>query len=258
MALIKCNKCEKIISDSAPKCVGCGASMKKESRKTKILIVILVILISSLLMILITKNKYIKEKSNGLKSKIEKPNKKEQISIETDTFFYFNKINPIKEIIKGVAFDVNSNRLGGFSVNGEREGFWRLFYKGNNLALEGDYKNGLMNGYFKHYFENGNLFHEGAYIDGSMQEVNEWSGIPQSGRMGLHVFYFRNGIISDKVNYKNGQLHGTHERWYSNGVKRLSAEYRNGLLFGPYQSWDKTGICVVNGRYDKFENFKAE
>ncbi len=35
MALVKCNECEKMISDSSKKCIECGAPINTESRKKK-------------------------------------------------------------------------------------------------------------------------------------------------------------------------------------------------------------------------------
>lgn len=156
--------------------------------------------------------------------------------------------NDIKEIKNSKAFDTNNNLMGSFSKEGKREGEWKMYYANNILAVEGFYENGLMNGYFKHYRENGILRHEGTYVNGSRDEINFTSGIPNSGRIGMHKFYDSDGELKENAFYKDKERLTTREAWYKNGVKKSYTEYGYyGTPKGFYKYWDENGECTSEG-----------
>lgn len=239
MALINCPECQKEISDSSKNCIGCGKSLNNNSNKMKKFWLIPLLILAVIAIVAIRDiNSFnldsIKD-SNGNKS-AEKP-----LEI-SDRPFSFDETNKVHRIETNVAYDAKDNRLGSLSNSGEREGKWKLYYNDNTLASEGVYSAGFRNGYFKHYFKNGILCHEGAYLNGS-HELNPNSGIPQSGRTGLHIFYFDNGALETKSNFREGQLHGSYEGWHANGVKAASAEYRYGNEIS-IMYWDESGMSI--------------
>ena len=157
-----------------------------------------------------------------------------------DNYLELN-VNDIKEIKNSKAFDTNNNLMGSFSKEGKREGEWKMYYANNILAVEGFYENGLMNGYFKHYRENGILRHEGTYVNGSRDEISFISGIPNSGRIGMHKFYDSDGQL------KLQQSLTTREEWYKNGVKKSYTEYNYYGDLKRYKYWDENGECTSEG-----------
>ena len=164
MALINCPECNKQISDTALKCIGCGTpvinidssnpdSSKKKWWKRKSIFIPFIIVLLTTLMILY------------LQPTINKQLEKNELSSNwQERYFDRSKINPIKEIINRRAYDLNDNFIGSLNEEGRRIGSWSGFYKNNVVAYEGVYENGLADGYFKHFYENGELQHEGAYI----------------------------------------------------------------------------------------------
>jgi antitoxin component YwqK of YwqJK toxin-antitoxin module len=196
MALINCPECQKEISDSSKNCIGCGKYLNNNSNKMKkfcwipfvILAVIAIVAISDT-------NSFNLDSTEDLIG-----NKLAEIPRNiSGNPFSFDETNKVHRVETNIAYDAKDNRLGSFSNSGEREGNWKLYYNDNTLASEGNYSVGFRNGYFKHYYKNGILCHEGAYLNGS-HELNPNSGIPQSGRTGLHIFYFDNGALETKSN----------------------------------------------------------
>jgi len=158
---------------------------------------------------------------------------------------YYNKleVNQINTIKKGSAFDINGNFMG-ILVDGQRQGEWRDFNQKNHLIIHGFYKNGLMNGDFKHYDEFGILHHKGSYINGS-GERNQNSGIPESGRNGMHYWYYTNGRVSSSGNYSYGKIDGIFKTYWKNGVLKNKSRVNNGYLIeSSIVRWDRNGKLI--------------
>ena len=254
MALINCPECQKKISDSSKKCIGCGISLNTDSNKMKKfwLIPFLILAVTFIYYTVFYEEEVVLKETtidSSLDEQVvltETTNASINSELVSDTNFFWGKLNEIKEIKNGAAYDINDNILGSFSSAGERQGKWTAYYKDNTLAYEGIFDKGLMNGFFKHYYENGILKHEGKYIDGGHQDVNKKSGIPQSGRDGKHIFYYNNGKISASNNFKRGEANGIGESWYKNGVKKNRIKYLYNCMRGACQEWDKTGKSIRN------------
>ncbi len=87
----------------------------------------------------------------------------------------------------------------GDSVNGKREGTWKLYYPSGDVWIEMSYKNDLL---------------DGEYI---VRTVN--------------------GQIVKKVQLTNGLRNGTYEEWSSAGNKLVEEFYKNGKLEGSQKKW---------------------
>ena len=147
-------------------------------------------------------------------------------------------------ILNDSAFDSNNNVLGVFH-DGIRFGLWREYYNNNQIAREGEFYNGEMNGYFKHYWCNGKLAHEGEFKSGNTSNKSIVSGIPKSGRFGIHKFYYTNGFLQCVLNHKNGNYHGKSVHYWLNGVKKAELEWANGLTVSK-KEWDVNGNPITS------------
>jgi antitoxin component YwqK of YwqJK toxin-antitoxin module len=250
MALINCPECQKEISDTSEKCIGCGMTIKannKSNNTLKIILISIGILALFLVVFYLISNfkksdsdadlaEYIEESTTNDNFTPSQTEIDESISLDLvdDPKFDWSLVNEVDRIQEGKAYDIDGNYLGAFSDNGQKNGLWKQYYsavyplnslnKVKNLAYEGTYTDGLMDGHFKHFYPNGNLKHEGYYKNGSYV-INENSGIPAGGREGLHIFYFNNGRIMSKQHQENGSIKGA------------------------YQEWDKNGNCTSKGSY---------
>ena len=157
-----------------------------------------------------------------------------QVPINHNPEYFTFPILAISEIKLGKAFDSNENLLGRIK-DGKRDGEWKEYYDNNQVAIEGSYSNGLMNGYFKHYWKTGELRHEGKYENGDRKSISTVSGIPISGREGLHIFYYKNGNFQSKQNLKKGVIVGNLIEYHYNGLVKTEAKYNN---YGN-QIWEK-------------------
>ena len=258
MALINCKVCNKQISDTALKCVGCGSPIKKkdsnvavvkkkESWEKVFFIIILLIIIFIVTLALISKKS--PEISKDLTPQIKSIEFIATIvevidSIEPEEKkIYLSHVLEVNETVNRIAYDSNGNFLGSFDEEGLRKGIWKGFYPNNVLAFEGPYNDGLMNGHFKHYYRNGLLKHEGMYKNGTKKNININSGVPQEGREGLHIFYYTNGAVKSKIVHTNSHYNGSSQSWHKNGIKQDERVFRNGNLVRE-QVWDINGECI--------------
>ena len=50
-----------------------------------------------------------------------------------------------------------------FNINGNRDGYWEVYYSNGNLWYKGWYKNGKREGYWEEYYPDGILWFKGFY-----------------------------------------------------------------------------------------------
>jgi len=55
------------------------------------------------------------------------------------------------------------------------------------------------------------------------------------------VYYYENGNVQTKLNYKNGKKDGECLSYYKNGQLKFKVEYKNDALWNIYESYGSTG-----------------
>jgi antitoxin component YwqK of YwqJK toxin-antitoxin module len=90
-------------------------------------------------------------------------------------------------------------------INGEKVfKYYREFYPGKKIKVEGPLKNNKRQGHWVYYYENGVKWSEGNYIDG--KAVGKFTIRYDDGLLWIHS-YFNNGIKTKEIIYnKNGQI----------------------------------------------------
>ena len=94
-------------------------------------------------------------------------------------------------------------------------------------------------------------------IKESTEEVLE---IKYFKKDGVSTYYFDNGKVKSKYNYKNGILNGFYEKFYENGKLKESGFYLENNIKKIQDYWSETGIQKVkkgNGTYS-FEYSQEE
>jgi antitoxin component YwqK of YwqJK toxin-antitoxin module len=178
----------------------------------------------------------------------------------------------------------------GVTLDGQRHGRWRAWYKTGQLAMVNHYEKGVLHGAYKTFhhtgeahvtatykkgklhgrhvslYPNGQKHHDWRYVDGVLQgNVNRtyWvSGKLQSEtrvlnrelQIELRLRYHENGKKESEGTFKNGQHDGKWSTWHSNGRPRQEIHYKNGRRDG----WDR--YWHVSGRLESerlYKNGKA-
>ncbi len=72
------------------------------------------------------------------------------------------------------------------------------------------------------------------------------------GRLdGEAYYYYQNGKLKWRGNYKDGFISGTWEFWNENGEKVYEVDYLNDSLDGEFKSWYPSGNLKEQGNYLK-------
>ena len=80
-----------------------------------------------------------------------------------------------------------------------------------------------------------------------MKNLNEGSE-PEERKDGPSESYHRNGQLSEKGNYLNGQKEGSWEYYYDNGQLRKMETYNAGIIIdGYWECYDYDGHFDENG-----------
>jgi uncharacterized protein len=66
---------------------------------------------------------------------------------------------------------------------------------------------------------------------------------------GTWTFYFENGNMKEKTEYKNGLMEGVSEFWWSNGEKRSTYTYKMGKIEGDFVKYKFSGAKDMAGSY---------
>ncbi|MCA8910405.1 MAG: hypothetical protein KDB82_01775 [Planctomycetes bacterium] len=133
-----------------------------------------------------------------------------------------------------------------------REGAWKWYYQDGVLQWETDYKDGNWHGTSTQYHANGKKYRQGTFENGfATGTFKQWhdngqlevEGEVSSGqknsfdhpvRQGTWKWYFRDGVTSWEINYKNNNWDGTVVQYHSNGNEyqkgTFSAGHANGEL----------------------------
>jgi uncharacterized protein len=155
-------------------------------------------------------------KNNELIKKLsitEEQNKKlfipRKLNADDSRYSEWNNAQPIKDGI----------RINQYDIEGNKQGYWELYYSNGKLEYKGSYLNGLRDGYFEEYYSNGKIFLKGSYVNGNLNGLFE-------------EYYFSNGKLESKGNYKDGKEDGIWFYYYERGGVEVKANYSNGYLNG--------------------------
>lgn len=66
---------------------------------------------------------------------------------------------------------------------------------------------------------------------------------------GTWTYYFENGNVKERTNYKNGLKDGSSEFWWSNGEKRSVYQYKMDKLEGDYEGYKFSGAKDITGSF---------
>lgn len=92
-------------------------------------------------------------------------------------------------------------------VDGEKDSIWLYYDPRGRLNTKEIYENGKLNGFRTIYF-----------VDAFMQKDGSFKFVP--------------GLISQKVEYKDGKRHGEWIEYFTDGKKKIMGEYKTGKLHG--------------------------
>ena len=87
---------------------------------------------------------------------------------------------------------------------------------------------------FEFYWKNGNIMARGNFV-GNLTVDGQW------------LWYYENGNIRSKVNYRHGFKHGLFQYYYKNGNIKIQ---------GKYKKDKRIGIWLINGKKRKYRNGK--
>jgi antitoxin component YwqK of YwqJK toxin-antitoxin module len=109
--------------------------------------------------------------------------------------------------------------------NGNKDGYYNLYFENGIKSVEGNYKNDLMEGQWLSWYENGNIFKE-IYYENGLEN-------------GFYKFWFENGKLSSQGNHKQGKKHGKWKEFYDNGNTWIDHSFDEGILNGKFtEYWD--------------------
>lgn len=92
---------------------------------------------------------------------------------------------------------------------------------------------------FKDFYNSGELRKEGYFL--SIDSLDDSKTVFD----GEICSYFRNGNISEKSHYLNGQLHGEYICYKDDGKLKTHAFYQAGELSGIYKTFNEDGSCQI-------------
>ena len=74
-----------------------------------------------------------------------------------------------------------------FNADGNRDGWWEIYYSNGQLNYKGNYINGKFDGWWESYHPNGQLCSKGNYIKG--KEDGWWEEYNVEGELNKNIFY---------------------------------------------------------------------
>jgi len=121
-------------------------------------------------------------------------------------------------------------------INGNKTGT-EVTINFSKVTSKVNHKNGELDGLSEWYFTNGQLRYRQNYKNGKPED-------------GPYEKYYDNGQFQDKGNYKNGELDGTRERYHKNGQLLGKVNYKYGMRDGLWE------IYHPNGQLEYRKNYK--
>ncbi|MBN2480927.1 MAG: toxin-antitoxin system YwqK family antitoxin [Bacteroidales bacterium] len=112
----------------------------------------------------------------------------------------------------------------------------RLFYENGSLAATGVYVNMLKDSIWNYY----------SYYDNTLTSKESYDMGERNGPM---LYYFSNGVVSERIEWHNGIKHGSWLQYFSDGTVKLNAVYTNNMLDGDFLVYHQNGQPYVKGNY---------
>ena len=116
------------------------------------------------------------------------------------------------------------------------QSYTSLFYPNGKLAAQGWYVEQNKDSVWTYYSEfDGTVRIREPYLEGKL------TGEVQS--------FFKNGVISEKINWVQNIKQGPWKQYYNTGSMRLASQYENDHLCGSYEVFYADNILKVKGEY---------
>jgi antitoxin component YwqK of YwqJK toxin-antitoxin module len=140
---------------------------------------------------------------------------------------------------------------------GTKEEYWKFYYPGGQIRLEGAYKEDKRGGLWKFYYPDGKLEQTGSYTNGL--ESGVWSWFYATGTVrreesylrgkedGLSTEYDENGTVIARGEYIEGQEEG--EWFYLSGDQTEKGAYQAGLKTGIWRNYYADGTLKFEGTF---------
>ncbi|MFC2096132.1 toxin-antitoxin system YwqK family antitoxin [Bacteroidota bacterium] len=188
-----------------------------------------------------------------------------------------------------ISIGQNTETKNQVDANGLKQGYWGKHYSNGNLQYSGNFKNNQPIGEFKRYDQEGVLKVEMIYKENShkvytkfyypgkmiqaegyyIQKLKDsvWNYYSSEGhkinevpfindqKHGTEKKLYKNGAISEKLEWQNDIKDGLTIRYYDNGKVMMRIFYMNGLLDGEYNVYGIDENILIQGQY---ENNKRE
>tara|TARA_B100000029_G_C17432235_1_gene908292 strand:- start:620 stop:916 length:297 start_codon:yes stop_codon:yes gene_type:complete len=61
--------------------------------------------------------------------------------------------------------------------------------------------------------------------------------------------YYKNGVIKEEKNYKNGMLNGNLKHFWENGSIHTAGQYKNNKRIGIWSTYDRKGKLILTEKY---------
>lgn len=175
--------------------------------------------------------------------------------------------------------------ISGTYVNGMRNGNWVHYFGSGSVRLKAVYTEEVKTGMWVGYYENGDTqnvetFHEGklhgpyrnydrnkrrlnsgTYVNGMRN--GRWENVQPGATPDSTVAYFvndtlhgtkemyKNGILTDRLTYQKGKLHGEYLHHTVKGELLVRSYYVNALLDGVTIKYDTKGSVTDSGSYSQ-------
>lgn len=117
----------------------------------------------------------------------------------------------------------------GHYANGERDGTWNRWYRGNEAELFSKlpYQQFTPPFVSQASFHNGKLHGRWGIYDAKQRKISEWQ-FADGEREGRSSWYFATGRKMREIDYQKGEIHGEHNEWNADGRQTIKDEYRDG------------------------------
>jgi len=169
-------------------------------------------------------------------------------------------------------------------ASGMKQGWWKKSYPNGKLMYKGCFKDNRPAGEMRRFYDNGEIkavlkYDAGGesarvtlyYADGQKAAEGKYVGIQKDStwtyfsyynhtptvqenyvkgvRQGQMLHYYNNGIVSEKLGWKNDKKEGPWEQYFDNQILKLRGNYVNGKLEGEFLVNYEDGKPYLRGRY---------
>ena len=190
-------------------------------------------------------------------------------------------------IFSGIFTVSAQEKINEFNKNGDRIGSWIKYYDNGKIRYQGQFEAGKEVGVFKYYsmvssehpiviktFSKETGIAKVAFysVEGKLESSGEMDGEKRVGKWffylkdgltliseefyingvlnGTATTYYRNGKITESLNYKDGKLEGSVKRFSDEGVLLDDLNYANGKLEGLAKYYNTFGKLRAFGNYE--------